>query len=119
MLSISPKHKIYLAVSHIDFRRGIDSIARLCKNLYQQDPMQGHYFVFLNKRRNSIKILYYDSQGFCLLQKRLSQGRFLHWPTHDNEVISLTSAQFQVLLYNGNPQNTNESPAWKKLNSPR
>lgn len=115
MISVSPKHRIYLAIEPIDFRRGLDSISRLCRYQFQQDPMNGHYFIFRNKRKTSIKLLYYDSQGFCLFQKRLSAGRFNNWPTAINALVTLTPAQLQVLIYNGDPQSVKDSLPWKPI----
>ena len=116
MLTVSPKHRIFLAIAPIDFRKGLDAIARLCQHQLSLDPKQGHYFIFRNRRKTDLKILYYDSQGFCLFQKRLSAGRFNFWPTADNPLITLTSAQMQVLLFNGNPNHTQESQPWLPLN---
>ncbi|MCP4474243.1 MAG: transposase [Gammaproteobacteria bacterium] len=55
MISVSPKHFIFLAIQAIDFRKGIHSIARLCQNKFHQNPMNGHYFIFRNKRQTDIK----------------------------------------------------------------
>lgn len=115
MISISPKHRIFLAIEPLDFRNGIDGIIRYCRSQFHQDPFRGHYFIFRNRRKSAIKVLYYDSQGYCLFQKRLSTGRFRHWPTATSPAVALTPAQFQVLLYNGDPKNTNESAPWKSL----
>jgi len=115
MISVSPKHRIFLAVQPINFKNGIDGIVRLCQFQFQQDPMSGHYFIFRNKRKTDIKLLYYDSQGFCLLQKRLSTGRFMSWPTAPHQLLTLTSTQLQVLLYNGNPDSVQEGELWRPL----
>ena len=115
MISVSPKHRIYLAIQPIDFRCGLHAITRLCQNKFQQDPIQGHYFIFRNKRKTDIKLFYYDSQGYCLFQKRLSTGRFTHWPTAKNPLVTLTPAQFQVLLYNGNPTAIDEGGVWHSI----
>ena len=69
MITVSPMHRIYLAVKPIDFRKGISGIIALCQHHFKLNPMSGHYFLFRNRARTSIKILYYDSQGFCLFQK--------------------------------------------------
>ncbi len=112
MITVSPKHRVYLAIEPIDFRKGLNSIARLCQYKFHQDPLNGHYFIFRNKRKSDIKLLYYDSQGFCLFQKRLSTGQFKHWPTAASPLITLTPAQLQVLIYNGDPQGTQDSKPW-------
>ena len=115
MISVSPKHRVYLAIEAIDFRCGLDAISRLCLQAFHHNPMTGHYFIFRNKSKTAIKLLYYDSQGYCLFQKRLSSGRFSYWPTAHVPLVTLTPAQFQVLLYNGNPSVTQEDPAWTDI----
>ncbi len=115
MINVSPKHRVFLAIEPIDFRNGIDGLVRYCHKQFHQDPLQGHYFIFRNRRKTSIKLLYYDSQGFCLFQKRLSTGRFRHWPTVEHRIVHLTPAQFQVLLYNGDPNKTDEAAPWAQL----
>ena len=115
MISASPKHKVFLAIDPIDFRKGIDSISSLCRNKYHQSPQDGHYFIFRNKRKTDIKLIYYDSQGYCLFQKRLSTGKFKYWPTTAAPVIKLTPVQLQGLLFNGDPQNIDEGLPWQEL----
>jgi len=68
--------EIWLAVDAVDFRRGIDGLARLCQEVLKADPFSGTLFVFRNKRGTSIKVINYDGQGFWLCQKRLSRGVF-------------------------------------------
>jgi transposase len=114
MLTITPKHKIFIAIQPIDFRRGIDGIAALCLKQWQLDPLSGHFFIFRNRRGHAIKILTYDSQGWWLSQKRLSRGRFCHWPSSSSAVLTLTAAQFHVLLYNGDPHLV-QSSIWQPI----
>ncbi len=104
MISPSPHMKIYLHVGHIDFRKGIDSLIGVCKTQLRKDPFNGHLFVFINRKKTSIKILTYDTQGFWLYQKRLSQGRFTWWPTeYDLTVTIISVPELQLLLWNGDP----------------
>src|SRR6266540_2945810 len=72
MIQITPQMRILLATEPVDFRRGIDGLAVLCRTALHSDPMSGAMFVFRNRRGTAIKILVYDSQGFWLAQKRLS-----------------------------------------------
>lgn len=113
MLSIPPKSRVYLSVEPIDFRKGIDAIMRCCQHMFGISPFEGQYFVFRNRRKSDIKILYYDGQGFCLTHKRLSVGRFIHWPSADDNLIYLTPVQLQVLFSNGNPGKIDEQPSWR------
>jgi transposase len=113
MLAINNKQKIFLAINPIDFRCGIDGIANVCKRQFLLDPQSGHLFVFRNKAATSVKILGFDNQGYWLLQKRLSQGSFRHWPTSQYSVVYLSTAQCHVLLDNGNPGTVATAPPWK------
>lgn len=117
MISASPKHRIFLAIYAIDFRKGINGIASICRGQFQQDPMSGHYFIFRNKRKTDIKMLYYDTQGFCLFQKRLSSGKFNAWPKEDTPLVTLTSAQLHVLIDNGDPKAVMTAPSWRSIDA--
>jgi transposase len=112
MIQLSPHMRIFLYVEPVDFRNGIDGLAGLCRLKLRQDPLSGAVFLFINRRRTSLKLLAYDGQGFWMCQKRLSQGKIKFWPKGDS---ALTAPQVQVLLYNGDPQGSNMAPAWKPL----
>ena len=75
MIQVTPQMRIRVAVEPADFRKGIDGLARVCREALDSDPFSGCVFVFCNKRRKAIKILVYDGQGFWLCQKRLSKGK--------------------------------------------
>lgn len=115
MLQITPKHKIFIAISAIDFRKGIDGLVALCRQQLQCDPLTGHVFLFRNKKATAIKLLVYDSQGFWLCHKRLSAGRFQHWPKASQAVGNLSVTQLQVLLYNGDPAVVKTAPPWRDI----
>jgi transposase len=115
MIAVSPKHRVFLAISPIDFRKGLNAIAKMCLSKFNQDPTNGHYFVFRNKRKTDIKILYYDGQGHCLMHKRLSTGKFKHWPTSDSALITLTPLQARILIESGDPRSVVTQPEWKPL----
>ena len=83
MLQITPQMRILVAVEAVDFRKGIDSLAELCRAKLNADPFSGCLFVFRSRRATSIKVLVYDGQGFWLATKRLSKGRFRWWPQGD------------------------------------
>jgi len=116
MLQITPQMKILVATEPADFRKGIDGLARLCKETLRRDPFSGTVFVFRNRRGTAIKVLVYDGQGFWLCQKRLSEGRFRWWPksaTDNNE--PLAAHQLSVLFSAGNPTRTGAAPDWRPL----
>jgi transposase len=68
--------RIYVAAEAVDLRRGFDGLAAATRSLIGADPMSGHVFVFLNRRRNRIKLLVWDRTGWVLLYKRLERGTF-------------------------------------------
>ena len=63
MIQVTPQMRILVAVEPADFRKGIDGLARLCREVLQSDPFSGAVFVFRNRRATSIKLLVYDGQG--------------------------------------------------------
>ena len=104
MLQLTPQMRIYLAVQPVDFRKGIDGLAYVCRHQLGSDPFSGGLFVFRNRKGTALKILVYDGQGFWLCMKRFSKGKLNWWPTHPNQVCHLTVSKLQILLYNGNPE---------------
>jgi transposase len=89
---------VYLCREPIDFRCGINTLAVLVEGALGLDPFAERLFVFCNRRRNQIKILYWEQSGFCLWQKRLEKSRF-HWPRKTNDaIVTLTGQQLNWLL---------------------
>jgi transposase len=118
MIAIVPQMRLLVAVEPVDFRRGIDGLVALCRQRLQTDPMSGALFIFGSRNRKSIKILAYDGQGFLLLQKRLSQGRFGWWPTGQGQAVhALQARELQLLLWNGDPSQGVGAPLWRPLPS--
>jgi transposase len=70
MLSVSPTLRIFLAVEHADMRKGFDGLAQIVREVISEDPLSGHLFVFRNRRRNRVKVLYWDRDGFALWYKK-------------------------------------------------
>lgn len=76
MLTLPASVRIYVAAEAVDLRRGFDGLAAATRSLIGVDPLSGHIFVFLNRRRNRIKLLLWDRTGYLLLYKRLERGTF-------------------------------------------
>ena len=116
MIAVSEHVRVLVAVEPADFRRGIDGLARICREVLEANPMDGAVFVFRNRRGTSLKLLSYDGQGFWLCQKRLSTGRFKHWPKDATQAARcLESSQLQVLLKGGDPEIVRTAPCWRPL----
>jgi len=118
MIQITPQMRILLSVKAVDFRKGIDGLAGLCRQILEADPFSGCVFVFRNSRGTAIKALTYDGQGFWLCQKRLSRGTFQWWPEEGHDrTAALAVHELQLLLWNGNPRHARVAPAWKKIDT--
>lgn len=89
--------KVYLGLGATDMRKSIDGLSILVSEHLHQDPFSGHLFVFCNRRRTILKILYWDRNGFCLWHKRLEQDRF-RWPESVREVQEISSRELGWLL---------------------
>lgn len=116
MIQVTPQMRILIAVEAADLRRGIDGLARLCREALGQDPFSGAVFVFRNRRATALKLLVYDGQGFWLCQKRLSSGRFCFWPEGTGVLAKEFEAhQLQVLFSGGDPAAARGAPAWRRV----
>lgn len=116
MIQITPQMRILVAVEPADFRKGIDGLAKLCRQQLVDDPFSGALFVFCNRRRTAIKALVYDGQGFWLCHKRLSSGKFRRWPGSKSEAAKVLQAhELQVLICGGNPEGAQIPSPWRRL----
>lgn len=118
MLQLVPQSKIFVATQPIDFRKGIDSIAALCKLKLSLDPLSGAIFAFCNRSKTSIKFLCYDGQGFWLCLKRLSTGKFKSWPNNDPNLVQIVDRELYTIIHNGNPKGANFSDDWRPISPP-
>jgi len=88
VLTLPPSVRIYLAVGQVDMRRGHDGLAAIVRGQWKVDLYGGHLFVFLGRRANRCKILFWDRGGFVLYYKRLERGRF-RLPAISSEATSV------------------------------
>jgi transposase len=92
----SPDLKVYLALGATDMRKAINGLSMIAEQL-ELDPFSGHLFVFCNRRKKILKILYWDTNGFCLWQKRLEKQTF-KWPKTEAEVLQIGQRELRWLL---------------------
>jgi transposase len=97
MLNAGPATKVYLACGVTDMRKSYDGLYSMVVGSLGSDPLSGHLFVFCNRRRDRIKILFWDGGGLWVCAKRLEKGTF-HWPEAAEPSVELTQAQLNLLL---------------------
>lgn len=98
MQSAKDFKKVFIHRDPVDMRRGINGLSEIVQSTIMGDLMQPHLFVFTGRKRDSIKVLYFDRSGFALWHKRLEVDKF-PWPKrHTDLVVPLTPEQFSWLL---------------------
>ena len=119
MIQITPQMRLLVAIDPVDFRCGIDGLGQVCRAVLSEDPMTGTMFVFRSRAAKSIKLLCYDGQGFWLCQKRLSAGKFRHWPAAQDGANPATrlllAHEFHALIWGGNPSLAHAAPMWRRI----
>jgi transposase len=96
-LNLPSALRIFLAAEPADLRKGSDGLAQLVRDRVAEDPLSGHLFVFRNRRRDRMKILYWDRDGFALWYKRLEKGVF-RFPEAKNGRVEVTPAEMAAVL---------------------
>lgn len=97
MLNKSQVDRVYLACGPTDLRKSIDGLAVIVQESFQLDPFSSHFFVFCNRKRDKLKILHWDHNGFWLYYRRLEKGLF-QWPNGQSLPLAISSRQFNWLL---------------------
>lgn len=90
--------RLWLCTAPTDMRKSFDGLVALARHHLGQDPLSGHGFVFINRRRTQMKLLYFDMDGFCIWSKRLEQGQFGVRHGRHAESVALSRTEFEGLL---------------------
>jgi len=96
-------HPIYIATAPVDMRKAFDGLSAIVKNGFKKNPLDGTFFVFINRTADRLKILYWDRDGYALWYKRLEAGRF-RLPTtltSDGKPAALVSAAQLAMILEG------------------
>ena len=102
--------QVYLATGPIDGRKSFNALGALVTNTLKENPLSGRLFVFYNKKRDLLKLLYWDKNGLCLWQKRLAKGRFVMPREFSVASLELTYCQLKGLT---------EGIDWQKIEKPK
>src|SRR3954454_22568231 len=95
MIGLPDGVRVYLAAGRTDLRRGIDGLAAPIQTVLCEDPFS--LFIFRGRAAHTIKVLMYDGSGFLLMQKRLTEGKFI-WPSPADGVVTISRAQMSLLI---------------------
>ena len=117
MIQITPQMRVLVAVEPADFRCGIDGLAQRCRSVLREDPFSGCVAVFRNRSGKAIKLLVYDGQGFWLAHKRLSCGKFAHWPASAQgaPAVELLAHELNLLIFGGDPSRAAAPTPWRAV----
>jgi transposase len=97
MIMLPSAVRIFLCTRPVDLRKSFDGLTGLVRDCFEQDPLSGHLFLFLNRRRDRLKILYFDRDGLAIWYKRLEAGSF-QMPQVTEDGVELQPAQLAMLL---------------------
>jgi transposase len=97
MMSLPASERIYLCTTPCDMRKSFDGLQSLAAHLMGLDPFAGHFYVFANARRDRVKILYWDRDGFAIWAKRLEAGTYA-FPFTPDRPQEITAPELQALL---------------------
>lgn len=100
MLSLPPSVRLFVATEPVDGRKGPDSLMVLVRDVFRQDVFSGHLFVFFTRRRDRVRIVYWDRDGIAMWTKRIERGRF-RLPRSEDDGLGLRgleAAELSLIL---------------------
>ena len=114
MFPLSPATRIYLAAGATDLRKSFEGLSDLVSHHFQQDPLSGHLYVFTNRRKNRVKLLYADGSGLWLCTKRLHGKGTFAWPkTTEAGALRILAEELTLLLSGIDLEQTRTRPWWR------
>ena len=114
MIPLSPATRIFLASGATDLRKSFEGLGDVVTHQFKEDPLSGHLFVFTNRRKNRLKLLYFDGTGVWVCAKRLlGQGGFA-WPnTTEPGALRIAAEELTLLLTGLDLAKTQARPWWR------
>lgn len=114
MLTLLPAVRVYLCCEPTDMRKSFNGLEAATRSVLKRDPLSGHLFVFMNRRANIIKILFWDRSGLCILSKKLERGKFKLPRQVDEDVthIEVESAELGLMMEGIDLRGARRRPRW-------
>ncbi len=97
LVALTPAKRIFVAVAPVDLRRSFDGLSAHVEAVLDQHVLEGGLFVFTNRRRNRLRLLWFDGSGLWVATKRL-EGGTLSWPSSEGTVVGLRPEQLSALI---------------------
>jgi transposase len=101
MIALPPQVRVFLYRHPTDMRKSFHGLVALTESEVEQDPLSGHLFVFVNRRRDRIKILYWGQTGFCIWYQQLQRGTYQlpgHESSDERDALEVTRSQLSLIL---------------------
>jgi len=114
VLSLPPSVRLFVATQPVDGRKGVDSLMVIVRDVFRHDPLSGHLFIFFSKRRDRVRIVYWDRNGFAFWAKRLEKGRFHARWSEDGQLSAqaMEAAELALLLEGIDLRGARHRPRW-------
>ena len=115
MLSLPPSVRLFVATRVVDGRKGPDSLMTLVRDVLGEDIFAGHLFIFFTRRRDRVRIIYWDRNGIAMWTKRLERGRFRYQQQSDEgiEVRMIEAAELGLILEGIELSGARRRPRWE------
>lgn len=119
MLSLSPTIQVFMATEPVDLRKGFDGLSAAVQTVFDRNVLDGHLFLFLNRRRDRVKVLWWDRDGLAVFYKRLELGSY-EIPRHapGDKQLRLDATQLSLLLNGVQLDSVKHRRRYTRLNSP-
>jgi transposase len=119
MLSLPPSVRIFVATQPVDGRKGPDSLMTIVRDVFGEDPLCGHLFVFFSRRCDRVRIVYWDRNGFAMWTKRIEAGRFRPGFSADGRLapVCMESAELALVLEGIDLAGARRRPRWQPKRS--
>jgi transposase len=117
MLTLPASVRIYVAAEPVDLRKGFDGLSGTTRSVLRQDPMSGHVFTFINRRRNRIKLLVWDRTGYLILFKRLARGTFKipMEPRPGEQYVEMDAGELGLMMEGLDLRGAGRTRRWRRL----
>ena len=115
MLSLPPSVRLFVATQPVDGRKGADSLMVIVRDVFRHDPLSGHLFVFFSKRRDRVRIVYWDRNGIAMWTKRLERGRFRPAFSADGRLMphAIEAAELALIIEGIDLADARRRPRWQ------